>query len=325
MTRILLIGCGSGLVSALLFASIASGSPLAVVLFYLAPLPVFIVSLGWLHWSGLVASVVGGAALALAFGGPLGLVFLVGVALPAWWLSYLTLLSTPDGTGGAAWYPVGRLVLWAAALGAALTALSLPAFAGGFGGYEAGFRAALEQVLRAQLGTPDGAAIELPNGGDPERFIDLIALLLPPTAAVSSMLASLFNLWAGARIVRRSGRLPRPWPDIAGGIGFPRRTAIALGLLALGSLLPGFFGLTAELASVTLLAAFALLGFAVLHVITRGLAARPFILAAAYLLVLLQAWLIFVAMLGLAEQLAGVRARIAARRAAKPPISPPPT
>lgn len=324
MTRIILIGGGSGLVSALLFASVASGSPLAVLLFYLAPLPVFIVSLGWLHWSGLLASVVGGAALSLAISGPLGLVFLVGVGLPAWWLSYLTLLATPDAKGGADWYPVGRLVLWAATLGALLTAFSLPAFVGGFAGYEAGFRAALEQVLRAQLDTPDGMPIELPNGGDPARFIDLLALLLPPTAALSSMLAALVNLWAGARIVRRSGRLPRPWPDIAGSIAYPRGTAIGLALLALASLLPGLFGLVAELASVTLVAAFALLGLAVLHVITRGLGARPFALAAVYLLILLQAWLIFAAaLLGLAEHFAGVRARFAARRSAKPPILPP--
>lgn len=317
MAQILFIGLGSGLVSALLFAALASGSPLAVILFYLAPLPVFIVSLGWPHWSGLVASLAGAGALAVGLNSSLGLVFLIGVGLPAWWLSYLALLASPGPDGSVSWYPIGRLVLWSGAIGAALTAISLPLFTGGFDSYEQGFRAALETVLRAQLDTPEGAPLELPNGGDPDRFLDFMVLLLPPMAALSTMLATLFNLWAGARIVRRSGRLPRPWPDIPGSLSFPRGTAAVFGLALLGTMLPGFVGLSSELLSVTLLASFTLLGFAVLHTITRGMQARPFILTAAYFLVLLQAWLVFMAVLGLAEQLAGIRARVAARRAAK--------
>jgi hypothetical protein len=321
MAQIFFIGLGSGLVSALLFASLASGSPLAVVLFYLAPLPVFIVSLGWPHWAGIIAALGGAAALAVGLGGPLGLVFLLGVGLPAWWLSYLALLASPQPDGRVDWYPLGRLVLWSAAIGAVLTAISLPLLTGSFEDYDAGFRAALEIVLRSQLDTPEGAPIELPNGGDPQRFLDLMVLLLPPMAALSTMLSLLFNLWAGARIVRRSARLPRPWPDIAATLNFPRGTGIALAILLAGSWLSGVPGLFSELGAVTLVAAFALLGFAVLHVLTRGVPGRSFILTAAYFLVLLQAWLIFVALLGLAEQIAGVRARVAARRAGK---SPPP-
>lgn len=321
MASVVFIGLGSGLASALLFVSLVSGSPLAVALFYLAPLPVFIVSLGWPHWSGLVATLAGTLALAFGFSTSLGIVFLIGVGLPAWWLSYLTLLASADENGAPSWYPLGRLVLWAAAIGTVLTAVSLPLFTGSLD-YQPAFRASLDAVLRAQLDTPEGAAIALPNGGDPDRFLDFIALLLPPMAALSTMLAALFNLWAGARIVRRSGRLPRPWPDIAAGMAFPRGTAALLGIALLASLLPGLPGLFAELATVTVTAGFTLLGFAVLHVVTRGVAARPFILAAAYLLILLQAWLIFMAVLGLCEQLAGVRARIAARRASKSTTPP---
>ena len=39
------------------------------------------------------------------------------IAFGAWWLGYLTLLARPaaNGAGNALdWYPVGRLVLWAA-------------------------------------------------------------------------------------------------------------------------------------------------------------------------------------------------------------------
>ena len=52
-------GIGAGLVSALLFAVVITGSPLAFLLSYAAPLPVFIVALGWRHLSGLVAAIAG--------------------------------------------------------------------------------------------------------------------------------------------------------------------------------------------------------------------------------------------------------------------------
>ena len=61
MMQIVLIGLGAGAAAALLFASVASGSPLSVLLFYLAPLPILIAALGWSHWAALIAAVVASA------------------------------------------------------------------------------------------------------------------------------------------------------------------------------------------------------------------------------------------------------------------------
>ncbi|MEA2345863.1 MAG: hypothetical protein QOF63_4032, partial [Thermoanaerobaculia bacterium] len=55
MTQILLIGIGAGVAAALLFASLASGSLFALLLFYLSPLPILIAALGWNYIAGLVA------------------------------------------------------------------------------------------------------------------------------------------------------------------------------------------------------------------------------------------------------------------------------
>ena len=49
MMQIVLIGIGAGAASALLFASVASGSLLSIFLFYVAPLPIMIAALGWSH------------------------------------------------------------------------------------------------------------------------------------------------------------------------------------------------------------------------------------------------------------------------------------
>src|SRR5919109_1267043 len=89
MVQIVLVGLGAGAASALLFASVASGSLLATLLFYLAPLPILIAGLGWSHWAGLVASFTAAAGLSATLGLYFFSVFLIGVGLPAWWLGYL--------------------------------------------------------------------------------------------------------------------------------------------------------------------------------------------------------------------------------------------
>ena len=54
----LIIGAGSGLVSAALFASAATATALAAVLFYLAPLPLFLAGLGWGTKAALVSALI---------------------------------------------------------------------------------------------------------------------------------------------------------------------------------------------------------------------------------------------------------------------------
>src|SRR3954468_19081192 len=122
MTQIALIGIGAGAASALLFASVASGSMLSIFLFYVAPLPILIAALGWSHWAAVIAALGAATALAAVFGGVFFLAFMAGTGLPAWWLGYLAMLARPAAVGGAnaslEWYPSGRLVLWAAAFAA---------------------------------------------------------------------------------------------------------------------------------------------------------------------------------------------------------------
>src|SRR5688572_15773162 len=86
MIQILLIGLGAGAAAALLFASVASGSALSLLLFYLAPLPILIASIGWSHWSGLLAAVASAIGLGVAFSLKFSTFYLIAVGLPAWWL-----------------------------------------------------------------------------------------------------------------------------------------------------------------------------------------------------------------------------------------------
>src|SRR3954471_10883912 len=96
MMHIVLMGLGAGAASALLFASIASGSPLSFVLANFAQLPILLAAIGWTHLAGLLAALVATIGLAVATTNSVALAFFLGIGLPAWWIGYLALLGRPS-------------------------------------------------------------------------------------------------------------------------------------------------------------------------------------------------------------------------------------
>ncbi|WP_204320080.1 hypothetical protein, partial [Klebsiella pneumoniae] len=58
---------------------------------------------------------------------------------------------------------------------------------------------------------------------------DALARIAPALATQGLALLLTFYLWAAARIVKISGRLPRPWPDIPS-TRMPRAVVALLGL-----------------------------------------------------------------------------------------------
>jgi hypothetical protein len=216
MIVIFLIGIGAGAATALLFASVASGSPLSVLLFYLAPLPILLAALGWSHWAALIAAVFASAGLAAVFTSYFFIMFLIGVGLPAWWLGYLTLLARPveGAPDGLEWYPVGHLVVWAAILGAGVVVAGMLHFGTDEESFRASLRSFMERMLRGGPRTPT-LPTELPKGADMGRVIDFLVVALPPTAAVVTTITNLLNLWLASRVARISGRLLRPPSDLA--------------------------------------------------------------------------------------------------------------
>jgi hypothetical protein len=326
MVQIILVGLGAGAAAALLFASIASGSVLAMLLFYLAPLPILIAGLGWNHWAALVAGLFAATALGAVLGFFLFAAFLTAIAVPAWWLAYLALLARPDpadktGTAGSVdWYPVGRLVLWAAGIGAGLVILALASIGGDKESVYSALRNALEQAIGLQAGAPPSGGRNLPDRADTERLIDVLVPVVAPAAAVVATLVSVINLWLAAKVVKTSGRLPRPWPDLAA-LTLP---SFAPGLTAAAiaaAFLPDIAGVVGEVLATSLLVAFALVGFAVLHAITRGVRQRGLMLGAAYGTVILFVWpLLAISLLGLADAVFDFRHRLAKRP--RPPTLP---
>jgi hypothetical protein len=330
MTRILLTGIGAGAAAALLFASTTSGVLFSVVLFYLAPLPIMIVALGWSHWAGLVAAVAAAAMLGVAFGKFLFAAFLVLFGVPAWWLGYMALLGRPVANGGAAqmeWYPPGRLVLWAALFGAAVTAGMLAIFWGDEATIRHSLRSAFDTIMTQHAGA-DGPGLPplSPQASDAENadlLVDLTVQVLPLLAAVTAALTLILNLWLAGMAVRLSGRLQRPWPDLTA-LSLPSLAAMLYGASLAGAFLSDLPGLVARVFAATLTAAFAMVGFAVLHTVTRGVQGRTAILGSAYACTFFLAlWpVLLMTILGVAETLLGLRQRFSGR--GPPPAAPKP-
>jgi hypothetical protein len=321
-----LVGLGAGACSALLFASMLSKSVLAIGLFYVAPLPILIVALGWSHWAGLLAAVAAAVSIALAVDPFYCLIFLISIGLPAWWLGYLALLARPTGAHGdqggredigeIEWYPPGRLVVWAAALGALVVLIGLSQIGTDEATIRDTLRRAIETMLRAQMRVPADKPLDLPGIANPE----VLAMALPPAAAAVTTMTELLNLWLAGRIVRISGRLRRPWPEFSA-LRFPPATPIALAVAFGASFLPGTIGLAAGLPAASLLMAYAVLGFAVAHGITRHLPARGVVLFGIYAAVMAFGWpVLLMTLLGLIDTALDLRGRVAAR--GPPPIPP---
>ena len=63
------------------------------------------------------------------------------------------------------------------------------------------------------------------------------------------------------------------------------------------------------------LMAFAILGFAVLHAITRGLSSRPIVLAGTYAATFVVGWpVLLMSILGVADTVLNIRGRVAGKR-----------
>jgi hypothetical protein len=312
-----LIGIGAGAAAALLFASVTSGAWLSIPLFYLAPLPIMIAGLGWSHWAALLAALTGALALAVAFGPVFFFSFLAGAGLPAWWLGYLAMLARPLGNGGAAaleWYPPGRLVVWAAVLGGLVVVVAIPNFGFDAESFRAGLRQALTHILRVDTEVPTNAPLTTPGVSNTSRLVDFLVAAIPPAAAVLATITNVLNLWLAARIVTFSGLLKRPWPPLAA-MTFPRTLAAALAIAVALSFVGSLIGIVAGVVSASLLMAYGVLGFAVLHAITRGMASRIFLLGGVYAAVLVLGWpVLALCLLGLIDAAIDLRTRIAPTR-----------
>lgn len=303
MTQFLGIGIGAGLVSALLFGVLLKATALAILLYLLAPLPILIVGLGWSHRAALVAAITGALALAVVVQPFLGLGFFAYLALPAWWLAYLALLGRANADGTMEWYPTGRLLAWTAGTaGLAFVAIAVIA-APNYETFQSQLRGMTRTLIQVRADRAANPGAPVPKPAAPEagaeapaepgpqdpaettrtEVANALAAIAPGLATHGLTVLLTFYLWAAARIVRISGRLLRPWPDLAATM-MPRRVLGVLAGAMLVGLAPGYLGVLGVAVAGALSAAFALQGLAAFHDRSRGRPGRLALLFGLYLI-----------------------------------------
>jgi hypothetical protein len=321
MITSLLIAIAAGSASALMFASIISGALISLVLFYLAPLPLMVAAMGWGPTSAAIGGLVAGLGLGTIFGIPYGAAFILTVALPAWWLGHLALLGRPlasdatNATPGSPppieWYPLGRILIWVACFAALTTAAALLTLGSDAPTITEALRRGLLRIINAP-GTSHERVTEV---------VDAFVAIAPAAAATVAMMTLTLNLWLAAKVTATSGRLRRPWPDMKATLLPPMTlaaTTLALALCFSG----GLPGMLAQIITSSLMMAYALVGFAVLHTVTLTLRGRALWLSCIYAVVLVFLWPI-VAMIGIgvADTVFGFRQRYLQRHT-PPPLAP---
>lgn len=310
----LLIGLGAGLVSALLFASASGGTLLGLlVLFFLTPLPVAICGLGW-GWRSAAAAAVAAPVMVAVLVAPRAAMFhAVTLGAPTVVLSYLSLLSRPAVGGDAdsdaklEWYPVGRIVAIASVWAGTLAALALLTTATDMEALRTVLRQTFERVILQQL-APAAPGGQILGEKEIAGFTELMVVSFAGAVATLWMGLATFNLWLAALVTHASGRLVRPWPDLAA-LNLPRAMPFAFAAAIVLTFLPGLAGLVATGFASAFLFAYLLVGLAILHHMTRGMGMRGFILGAVYASLLLFNPFsgLAVATIGLAEPISPLR------------------
>ena len=313
------VGAGAGVAAAVLFMAAMRAGALAVLLAYLAPLPLMIATLGWGYLPGLAGVFVSGAVMGAAFA-DFAVVYLLIVAAPAWLLSafamapafYARRADTPRPSPGP-----GAIALTAAGLFIALGAAQLTLMQFSSGGY-AGAVSALAEQIRAAL-DESGAMRALPTDMNEEDVAEALVQIAPVALAVGGTLMQLVNLYLAARSVQLSGRLGRAWRDIPTGFRLPRGLSLpTLAALAAALFAPSPYDGYGLIAICAFGALYALSALAALHALSRFSPARPFLLGALYFACAAASqWVLpALALLGLAESFADLRGRAA--RSLKP-------
>ncbi len=313
-TNVFILALAAGLVSAVVFASATTGAVLLrVILFLLTPLSLYLTELGLGPIAAAIAAITATAGVLLIANPIAAEVYAVSTALPAVVCTRLAMLSR-DVDGEQEWYPIGRVAVAAAIFASAFAMLALILMGGNIETLTKLLRTVVETFVKNELSEIPGA----PELGPAE--IDEITrstlFSLPWALGILAMGTILLNLWLAGRITLASGRLKRPWPDLMAFSMPPTATFTLLIAIAL-SFVGGLAGLLAAGVAAPFTLAFALVGLALIHSLTRGSPWRTFILTALYVGIL------FVPHIGLLLAIAGLAETVFHYRSAgKPPEAP---
>ncbi|HYH22553.1 MAG TPA: DUF2232 domain-containing protein [Azospirillum sp.] len=307
MPTALVAALAGGAFSALLYAAVLFGSVGALILAYLAPLPLLLAGL----WLGLRATAIAGGTAAvmvlLATGSVTALVgYAISAAIPAAFVVRQALLARPTAGGGVEWYPPGHLLMGLTGFGIAAFFAAVVWTIGEPGGLEGVLRETLTAMVRTV--TPEGRPAAQPEAFGPEALG--VARLIPGLVVVSWLLMTIINGALAQGLLMRFSRNRRP-PMRITEVELPGWLPLAFALTVAGAaLLPGTVGFLALNVALVLAVPFSFAGLAVVHAFAGRQKARVALLVGFYLFLFLFGWPIVVLVgLGVIEQWIGLRRR----------------
>ena len=304
MGRGAIITALSAAASGLLFLSLVTGTAAGPLIAYFVQLPLLFCGLALGLGPATLASA-GAVVVLLAAGGVIAaLVFVVVEAAPALLLVRQAMLWR-QGEGPVEWYPAGRILADLVLVTAVLALLALLWLAAGDGGIAGLF----DRIVA-------GLPAEVPRSGPIAQAHALLvrwAEWVPGIVAGSWVLMTILNGVLAQALAVRAGRARRPSPDMAT-LQAPGWCVAPLALGAVGASLGGG---SLQAAAIVLLVLFALpflfQGLAVVHTLARRRGGSSLPLVVFYVLLVVFSWPLapILVLLGLAEEWAGLRRRIA--------------
>ncbi len=294
MVRYYSIAVAAGLASGLLQAAAVLPGPGAMLLAYIAPLPLFLAGFG-MGLQGAAIAILVQTLISLIFAGwTFAAVQIAVYGVPIMVLTRQALLSRSDAQGGTVWYPPGLLLMWLAGMAGVALALAVI----GLGMFSDGLLAQINAMM-------EPFAAQFPNPDQREMLLSLAAFM-PAFFAASWMLGMVINGVLAQGLLVRFGQNLRPSPRMAdihlpvSWLGF---MAVALFLATLDGLL-GVCGKT--LAAIAIVPYF-LLGLGVIHGYVQPWAARWIVLILLYILMILWFVPVIITVVGLVFALMRLR------------------
>lgn len=264
MTRLLGLPLAAGLLSAVLFLSLAKGFAAGMILSYIAPLPLLLAGLGLGWGAAAVAGLAGMVAVAGAAGGLSAVPFAVTAVLPSVVVARQALLWRTSADGVVEWYPPGLVVSWLTLLAAVLVVVGAALLPSHEAGIEGWVVETIGQTIAMVAPTvPVEQRLQAARWWTP---------LFPAMVAGSWLVMSVANAAAAQGILARLGRNRRPSPAYRE-LTLPNWSGVALLVAVATAWLGGDLGYVARSLAALALVPFALLGMATVH---RRVVGRPY-------------------------------------------------
>ena len=210
MPRDWIIAIGGGFISAIASLAFLGGVPGALLLVYLAPLPLMMIGLAFGPAAAAVASVAGALAAGAIGTTVAAMLFAVIHGLPAWMTVRLALINRlEEGNGAqenkAVWYPAGHVLAWLTAMGIGFFLIMVLFIAGGAGEFKDAVTNYLDQILTM-------LAPALPKESR-AQVLAMMAPLFPALVGGTWLTVTAVNGALAQGILRRMGRTLRPSPS----------------------------------------------------------------------------------------------------------------